>query len=415
MKTIIVCFVIPVSIAVILSGCGGGEVTEPVPLKPLVLFKAEVTKPSALYENSGMNEEDQFYFLEQGETVEVLRLLYAGGPAMVRTGDGEEGWCPDIAMKAELMADTFAAEALSARYSSGKFEETAPGVIGWVTGDGIYFIAAATSGDFTGDGQTETAICEALSQGDDTGVKAYIVDPVSYKDIAETSSYPLGKKGIAVEWVTLNESGHAAISLTFSHAEGVISPLRLKEIRTTDIWIYDEEMRKALRTVTTEDTVTVGAASPDNITKGDFTGRFYMQRRVNSELVGNGDGYHSIKATEKFNLFCHDEQLFEYEGTEPIIYEYDGANGYVLVSGEYFEANLSGNQTINEPARLRRQPADSGDPIRIIEAGEQVVVILAWPGLVETELGEGHWCYVYYQTKESEKEYAGWIFDKYFE
>ena len=67
------------------------------------------------------------------------------------------------------------------------------------------------------------------------------------------------------------------------------------------------------------------------------------------------------------------------------------------------------------PARLRRQPADTGDPIRIIEAGEEVNIILAWPETVETELGEGRWYYVYYQTRESENEYAGWIFDKYFE
>jgi hypothetical protein len=415
MRNVIVCSIILGSLAVILSGCGGGEIAEPVPLKPLVLFKAEVTKPSALYENSGMNEEDQFYFLEQGEIVDVLQVLYPGGPALVRTGDGEEGWCPDIAMKVELMANTFAAEALAARYTSGAFEETAPGIVGWVVADNTYFVAAAASADFTGAGKAETVIYEALSRGDDTKVKAYIVNPVSFKDIAETAGYTIGDKGAVIEWLPINNAGHTAISLSVWEEGSVETPLRLKEIETAYIWLYDGGMKKAIEIIIAENIVTIGAAAPNDVSKGDFTGRFYMQHRLDTEFVENDEGYYSIEATEKFNLFCHDEQLFEYEGTEPIIYKFDEKNGYTLTSGEFVSAHLTGTQTISEPARLRRQPADAGDPIRIIEAGEQVEIILSWPGLVETELGEGRWYYVYYQTKESEKEYAGWIFDRYFE
>jgi hypothetical protein len=398
---------------IVLSGCGGDEKTEPVPLEPLVLYTAEVIKPSALYETSECDEEDQFYFLEQGDSVEVLQTLYPGGPALIRTADGEEGWCPDIAMKAELMTETFAVEALKARYPDGAFEEVVEGVVGWVVGDKVYFIVAAASGDFTGDGEAETAICEALTHTDDTGIKAYIVKPDTFENIAETETYRPGTKGVAIAWLPLNDNGHTAVSLS-EWAEGnVETPLRLKEIETTHLWLYDAEMSEVLRFVSAEDIVTAGAATPDNISKGSFTGRFYWQKRVITETDYNEEGYYAIKAIERINLYCCDGQVFEYEIEGPVVYKYD--DGYNNTAGEYFEAKLSGNRTIREPARLRRQPAETGDPIRIIEAGETVEIIISWPDYLETEESEGYWYYVFYRTKGSEEEYAGWILDKYFE
>jgi len=415
MKRVTLKYGILAIITSLISGCGGGEITEPVPLETLVIFKAEIIKPSALYETSEMNEEEQFYFLDQGETVEVLGVLRPGGPALIRTADGEEGWCPDIAMKTGLMADTLAADILSARYPDGAFIEAAPGVIGWQAGDSAYFVTGAASGDFTGDGKAETTVCEAAAIGEETTVKACILNSESFGNIAETDEYPSGEKGVAVEWIAVNDSGYTAISLSVWKEESVEPPLRLKEIETNDIWLYNGEMKKTAEIITAENIVTAGAAAPGNISKGDFLGRFYWQRRVTTEMGANGEGYYGLNAVEKVNLYCYDGQLFEYEGAEPVVYEYDEESGYALTTGEYFEIPLTGTQTINEPTRLRRQPADTGDPIRIIEAAEQVEIILGWPELVETEESEGRWYYVYYQTKESEKEYAGWVFDRSFE
>jgi hypothetical protein len=334
---------------------------------------------------------------------------------LVRTGDGEEGWCPDIAMKAELMTDTFAGKILAARYVGGHFEETSPGIIGWVLGDRAYFVTAAATGDFTGDGDEELALCENVIRGGITQAKAFIAEPETYKSLTATDEYENSEKGIEVDWVQLNDNGHAAIRVFVWTDEEVEAPLRLKTAKTADTWLYDGDLKKAAEIITAENVVTVGAASPDSITKGDFTGRFYMQRRVDIEFDNEiTENYYPFEAAEKSTLYCYDDQVFEYEGAGSVAYEYDEEEGYVKISGEYFESPLSGTQTIAEPARLRRQPADAGDPIRIIEAEEQVEIIMAWPELVETERGQGHWYYVYYQTKESEKEYAGWLFDKYF-